>query len=175
MMLVSENLRVSLVTIHEPLRNVSSLLTKQKIFTTIELTRKWLLQYGIKKPRIFVAALNPHGGVESEAGREEKNFIAPTVREARRKWGNQITGPLSADHLFWTARQGKADAVVCMYHDQGLIPFKMLHFDEGVNTTVGLPFIRTSPDHGTAYDIAGQGLADPRSMIAAIRCAARMI
>jgi 4-hydroxythreonine-4-phosphate dehydrogenase len=174
MMLVGGSLRVSLVTIHEPLRNVSSLLTQQKIFTTIELTHRWLLRFGIKKPRIFVAALNPHGGVPSEAGREEKRAIAPAVKQARKKWGNQITGPLSADYLFWAAHQGEADAVICMYHDQGLIPLKMLAFDSGVNLTLGLPIIRTSPDHGTAFDIAGKNKANPESMIAAINLAAKL-
>jgi 4-hydroxythreonine-4-phosphate dehydrogenase len=174
MMLVGGNLRVSLVTIHEPLRKVSSLLTQQKIATTLELTRQWLIQYGIKRPRIFVAALNPHGGVPSEAGSEEKRIITPAVKHARKKFGNQIVGPLSADHLFWAAHQGEADAVICMYHDQGLIPLKMLAFDSGVNVTLGLPIIRTSPDHGTAFDIAGKNRANPQSMIAAINLAATL-
>lgn len=174
MMLVGGKLRVSLVTIHEPLRHVSSLLTKEKLLTTIELTHRWLCKFGIKNPRIFVAALNPHGGVLSEAGHEEKMIIAPAVKQAQKKFGNRISGPLSADHLFWAAHRGGADAVICMYHDQGLIPLKMIAFDSGVNVTLGLPIIRTSPDHGTAFDIAGKNKATPHSMIAAINLAAKL-
>lgn len=174
MMLVGGSLRVSLVTIHVPHRKVSSLLTRARILQTIGLTHEWLRRFGIARPRILVAALNPHGGVPAEAGLEEKNIIEPSVKEARRKFGEGITGPYSPDHVFYLANQGGADAVICMYHDQGLIPLKMLAFDTGVNLTLGLPIIRTSPDHGTAYNIAGKNLASAGSMLAAINLAAQL-
>ncbi|MBI4026096.1 MAG: 4-hydroxythreonine-4-phosphate dehydrogenase PdxA [Verrucomicrobia bacterium] len=174
MMLVGGSFRVALVTTHTPLRRVSSLITREAVGRVIGLTHAWLLCLGIRRPRVMVAALNPHGGVPEEQGREEISIIAPAVRTARKRLGDNVTGPHSPDHLFWLVRQGKADAVVCMYHDQGLIPLKMLAFDRGVNVTLGLPIIRTSPDHGTAYDIAGRNRADPRSMIEAVNLAARL-
>ena len=174
MLLVSDRLRVALATIHAPVRHVASLLSRAAIRNTIELTHHWLLKFGIRRPRILVAALNPHGGVAGEQGIEEIKIIAPAVRQARKCWGSGITGPYSPDYIFWLAYQGRADAVVCMYHDQGLIPLKMLAFDRGVNVTLGLPIIRTSPDHGTAYDIAGENKASARSMIEAINLAARL-
>jgi 4-hydroxythreonine-4-phosphate dehydrogenase len=172
MMLVGGALRVSLVTIHEPIRKVSSLLTVEGIARTIRLTYDWLLQFGIRSPRVAVAALNPHGGVREEQGIEEEKYILPAVKKMRRSLGKGITGPHSPDAVFRGALKGSYDAVVCMYHDQGLIPLKMLSFDKGVNLTLGLPLIRTSPDHGTAYDIAGRGIACPESMIEAINLAA---
>jgi 4-hydroxythreonine-4-phosphate dehydrogenase len=174
MMLVGGPLRITLVTIHVPLRKVSSLLTLAKISNAISLTHEWLKKFGIQKARIMVAGLNPHGGVESESGEEEKRIIGPAIRKAQRKFGKGITGPHSPDIVFWNASKGEADAVVCMYHDQGLIPLKMLAFDRGVNLTLGLPIIRTSPDHGTAYDIAGKDKANPQSMIEAIKLAAQL-
>ena len=174
MMLVGGNLRVALVTTHVPLQKVGSLLTRRAIHITIELTHHWLRRFGIRRPRILVASFNPHGGVNDEQGPEERKMIAPAVRDARKRLGTGISGPYSPDHVFWMAHCGEADAVVCMYHDQGLIPLKMIAFERGVNVTLGLPIIRTSPDHGTAYDIAGKNKADPRSMIEAINLAARL-
>lgn len=174
MMLVGGDLRVALVTTHVPLRRVSALLTRENILEVIGLTHAWLVKFGIRRPRVLVAALNPHGGVPDEAGREEREVIAPAIRAARRKWGVGISGPHTPDHVFRTAREGGGDAVVCMYHDQGLIPLKMLEFERGVNLTLGLPIIRTSPDHGTAYAIAGKNRANPSSMIEAIKLAGRL-
>jgi 4-hydroxythreonine-4-phosphate dehydrogenase len=174
MMLAGKDLRVVLATIHIPIKKVSSELSKQVVFEKIELTHHWLIKSGIRKPKILVAALNPHGGVATEQGLEEKLIIIPAVRHAQKKFGPNISGPYSPDYLFWLAQHSKADAVICMYHDQGLIPLKMLAFDSGVNITLGLPIIRTSPDHGTAYDIAGRNKANPNSMIEAINFAARI-
>ncbi|MDD2710197.1 MAG: 4-hydroxythreonine-4-phosphate dehydrogenase PdxA [Verrucomicrobiae bacterium] len=174
MMLIGGNLRVTLVTRHVPIREISRLLTRKEIGGQIDLTWEGLKRFGICKPRIMVAGLNPHSGANAEAGREEKQIIQPAVAAARRRHGNGICGPVSPDHAFWAANQKQADAVVCMYHDQGLIPLKMLAFDRGVNLTLGLPIIRTSPDHGTAYDIAGRGKACPQSLIEAIKTAARL-
>src|SRR5262249_22063528 len=145
------------------------------IVEKIGLTHAALRRLGVRSPRIAVAGLNPHGGVPEERGREERDIILPAVRAAARRWGRRITGPHSPDHVFWLARNGGADAVVCMYHDQGLVPLKMLAFDSGVNVTLGLPFVRTSPDHGTAYDIAGKNRANPQSMIEAINLAANLV
>ena len=128
-------------------------------------------RFGIKDPRIAVAGLNPHAGEDAMFGTEEEKIISPAVDLARAE-GFNVSGPYPPDTLFFNAANGKFDAVVCMYHDQGLIPFKMIHFSDGVNTTLGLPIIRTSVDHGTAYDIAWKGVADPSSLIAAIRMAA---
>ncbi len=174
MMLTGGGLRVVLATIHVPIRKVSSLLTRKVIVEKIELTHEILKKLGIPKPRIAVAGLNPHGGVIAEQGREERMVIAPAVRRMVQRLGTGVTGPHSPDHVFWLARNGDVDAVVCMYHDQGLIPLKMLAFDSGVNVTLGLPIVRTSPDHGAAYDIAGKNRANPRSMIEAINLAARL-
>jgi 4-phospho-D-threonate 3-dehydrogenase / 4-phospho-D-erythronate 3-dehydrogenase len=174
MMLVGGSLRVSLVTTHMPLRQVSRALTRHGILETIQLTHEWLKKLGIRKPRILVAALNPHGGVASEQGTEEKKIILPAVMQAQKRFGSGIQGPYSPDHVFWLAHRGRADAVVCMYHDQGLIPLKMLSFEFGVNLTLGLPIVRTSPDHGTGYDIAGKNRANPQSMIEAINLAAQL-
>ena len=173
MMLVGGRLRVTLATIHEPIRRVPSLLTRRGILDTILLTHEGLRRFGIKKPRIAVAALNPHGGSAGEEGVEERRVIAPAVRDARRLLGAGVTGPHTPDAIFRDAWLGKVDAVVCMYHDQGLVPLKMVAFEQGVNWTLGLPFIRTSPDHGTAYVIAGKNRADARSLIEAIRLAAK--
>lgn len=174
MMLVGGKLRVTLATIHEPIRRVPSLLTRRGILDTILLTHDGLRRFGVKSPRIAVAALNPHGGAAGEEGTEERRVIAPAVRDARRRLGAGVTGPHTPDVIFRDAWQGKVDAVVCMYHDQGLVPLKMVAFEQGVNLTLGLPIVRTSPDHGTAYAIAGKNRADARSLIEAIRLAEKL-
>jgi len=172
MMMAGDRLRVVLVTIHIPLCEVSPRLNKEEILTTISLTSTALKnRFGIHEPKIAVAGLNPHGGEEGMFGREELETIAPAVKLAKAQ-GMDVSGPFPPDTLFFNASNGKFDAVVCMYHDQGLIPFKILHFSDGVNTTLGLPIIRTSVDHGTAYDIAWQGVADPSSLVSAIHMAA---
>jgi 4-hydroxythreonine-4-phosphate dehydrogenase len=171
MMLAGDKLRVVLVTIHIPLKDVSSTLSREKIVQTISITRDALYErFGFEKPRIAVAGLNPHAGEGGMFGDEEENIIIPAVNCAR-KQGIDVSGPFPPDTIFYHAAKGRYDAVVCMYHDQGLIAFKMIHFVDGVNTTLGLPIIRTSVDHGTAYDIAGTGKADPGSLIAAINMA----
>lgn len=168
MMFVSPRLNVTLATIHVPLKKVSGLLTSGSILEKILLTHEMLKRgLGIKKPRIAVCALNPHGG---ECGSEESQVIEPAVRAACRK-GMDVRGPFSADLLFHAAYHGKYDGVIAMYHDQALTAFKLVAFHDGVNVTLGLPYIRTSPDHGTAFDIAYQGKADTSSMLAALRLA----
>ena len=174
MMLLGSRLKVVLVTVHLPLMQVSGELTRRKIRITLELTDRALRQYfGRSRPKLAVAALNPHAGEEGIFGREERKIILPAVREAQRR-GIRAFGPFPADSLFYRAAQGDYDAVICMYHDQGLIPLKLLHFIGGVALTLGLPFVRTSVDHGTAYDIAGKDKADETSMIEAILLAARL-
>jgi 4-hydroxythreonine-4-phosphate dehydrogenase len=171
MMFAGDRLRVVLATIHVPLRDVPSILSKQKILRTIKLTWQTLQErFGVKTPRIAVAGLNPHAGESGMFGNEEKDIIAPAIAQARNE-GVDVVGPLPPDTLFYHAAKGRYDVVVSMYHDQGLIPFKLMHFNNGVNVTIGLPIIRTSVDHGTAYDIAGTGIADPGSLIAAINMA----
>ena len=173
MMLAGERLRVVLVTIHVPLRDVPDILSRQKIVKTIKLTWQALNErFGIKAPRIAVSGLNPHAGEGGMFGDEEENIIAPAIHDAEAQ-GSYASGPFPPDTVFYHAAKRRYDAVVCMYHDQGLIPFKLIHFNTGVNTTLGLPIIRTSVDHGTAYDIAGAGIANPGSLIAAINMAAR--
>ena len=174
MMLAGERLRVVLVTIHCGLREVPHMLTSEMIQKTIRVTSKaFERDFGMKNPRLAVAALNPHAGESCLFGSEERDIIIPAVEWAARK-GFHVEGPFPADTLFYRAASGEYDAVVCMYHDQGLIPLKLLHFSDAVNVTLGLPIIRTSVDHGTAYDIAGTGKADPSSLFAAIRMAAAM-
>ena len=173
MMLAGDRLRVTLVTIHEALSAVPSLLTVEKVLTTIRITHSGVSRYFKPEPRIAVLALNPHCGEGGLFGNEESVIIKPAIELARNA-GIDVHGPLSADTLFHFAAKGEYDAVVCMYHDQGLIPLKLLHFDDGVNITLGLPLIRTSVDHGTAYGIAGRGVASDASMIAAISIAAQM-
>ena len=173
MMLAGGPLRVILVSIHTALKNVPGLITKERVLRTIVLAKKASDMLGLSSPRIAVAGLNPHAGEAGIFGEEEIKEIAPAIEEARRS-GIQATGPFPPDTVFHKAYSGEVDIVVCMYHDQGLIPLKMIAFDKGVNVTVGLPIIRTSPDHGTAYDIAWSGRANPSSMIEAIRLAARM-
>ncbi|MGB9714879.1 MAG: 4-hydroxythreonine-4-phosphate dehydrogenase PdxA [Thermodesulfovibrionales bacterium] len=173
MMLVGGPLKVILVTIHTPLKKVSSLIKKNRIIKTIRLSMKACQILGIKNPRIAVAGLNPHAGEGGLFGDEEIKEIIPSIIETQKE-GIPVSGPYPADSLFHRAYKGEFDIVVCMYHDQGLVPLKMIAFDKGVNLTVGLPFIRTSPDHGTAYDIAWKGIADPSSMIEAINLASNI-
>lgn len=172
MMLAGKTLKVVLVTIHIPLAQVPVSLTSEGIIKKIRLTHISLKErFNIKKPRIAVAGLNPHSGEASMFGREEEDIIIPAVRFSQEE-GLNVHGPLPPDSVFYHAMRGQYDAVVCMYHDQGLIPFKLIHFKDGVNTTLGLPIIRTSVDHGTAYDIAWKGIADPSSLTEAIKMAA---
>jgi 4-hydroxythreonine-4-phosphate dehydrogenase len=173
MMFMSDDLNVILCTIHIPLKDVPAKLSRTRVLRTIRLAEKGMIMAGKKKPRVVVAGLNPHAGESGRIGREESEIIIPAVESARAE-GLDVSGPYPPDVVFNIALRDKFDVVVCMYHDQGLIPFKMLAFDKGVNVTVGLPFIRTSPDHGTAFDIAWKGIADPSSMIEAVRLAARL-
>ena len=171
MMLAGGHLKVVLVTIHIPLAKVCASLTQDKIVDTILLTADALqTRFNILHPRLAVAGLNPHAGEDGLFGMEEKKIIAPAVHAAQKKQVD-VQGPLPPDTVFFHAMKNKYDAVVCMYHDQGLIPFKLIHFADGVNITLGLPIIRTSVDHGTAYDIAWQGKADPSSLIQAVKTA----
>ncbi len=174
MMLACDTLRVVPATIHMPLSDVPEKLTASLLTDTILITHAGLRRdFGIKTPRIAVAGLNPHAGEDGKMGDEEIDMISP-VLDALRAQGMDISGPLSADTMFHASARARYDVAICMYHDQALIPIKTLDFSGGVNITLGLPFIRTSPDHGTAFDIAGQGKADATSMIAAIRMAALM-
>lgn len=174
MMLTAADLRVALVTVHEPIARVSSQLSIEAIVKTGLVTAEALTRdFGIPKPRLAVAGLNPHAGEGGSIGREEIDIIEPAVR-ALHDLGIDARGPLPADTLFHTEARAASDAVVCLYHDQALIPVKMLDFWGGVNVTLGLPIVRTSPDHGTAFDIAGRGIARADSLIAAIRLAAEI-
>jgi 4-hydroxythreonine-4-phosphate dehydrogenase len=171
MMMAGSKLRVTLVTIHCPLRAVADALTTEAIYSMIHTTHQALsVDFAINEPRIAVAALNPHSGENRLFGSEEEQIIGPAVKRAQTN-NIIVSGPYPPDTVFFNAASGAFDAVVCMYHDQGLIPFKLLHFDDGVNITLGLPIVRTSVDHGTAYDIAGRGLASPRSLEEAVRLA----
>ncbi|MEK9139206.1 MAG: 4-hydroxythreonine-4-phosphate dehydrogenase PdxA [Bacteroidota bacterium] len=171
MMLVSETMRVGLVTMHAPLKRVSSLLTRKLVRQRIEVIHDALVRdWQIKNPRIAVLALNPHAGEAGDIGTEDKRIISPVVRSLASS-NMQIKGPFPADAFFARYRPEDYDAVIAMYHDQGLIPLKMSAFGRAVNVSAGLPIVRTSPDHGTAFDIAGKGLADPASMIEAIKLA----
>jgi len=174
MMLIGGGWRVILVTRHLPLKKVSRYLSQEKILEAIELGRQGLKRMGIKKPRIAVASFNPHGGDGGLLGDEEERIISPAIKLAKRK-GFSVFGPFASDTLFLPQNKKKYDAQVVMYHDQGLIPLKMSGFEDSVNVTWGLPFIRTSPGHGTAYEIAGRGKANPNSMKAAIKLAVRLV
>jgi 4-hydroxythreonine-4-phosphate dehydrogenase len=174
MMLACPGLRVVPVTIHCPLSEVPARLTPALLEQTLRLTHSALVRdFGLTAPRIAVAGLNPHAGEGGHMGRDEIDMIAPLLDRLRDE-GLALSGPLSADTLFHAGARAHYDAAVCMYHDQALIPIKTIDFAGGVNITLGLPFVRTSPDHGTAFDIAGTGQADPASMIAALRMAADM-
>ena len=174
MMLASEALRTVPVTIHLPLSEVPRALTPALLESTLRLTDAGLRRdFGLAAPRIAVAGLNPHAGEGGAMGHEEITLIVPVLEKLRAE-GFSLSGPLPADTMFHPAARARYDVAVCMYHDQALIPLKTLDFAGGVNVTLGLPFIRTSPDHGTACDIAGQGIADPTSLIAALRMARDM-
>ncbi len=175
MMLAGERLRVCMVTTHCALRDVPQRITAERILSTIRSVAASLQQqFGLEQPRLAVLALNPHAGEGGLFGDEEARHIVPAI-EAARAEGIVASGPHSADSLFWFATQGQYDAVICMYHDQGLIPLKLLHFDDAVNVTLGLPIVRTSVDHGTAYDLAGTGQASPASLVAAVKMADAMV
>lgn len=174
MMLASDQLRVVPTTIHMPLKDVPGALTPDLLEQTIRITQRALTRdFAIAAPRLAVAGLNPHAGEGGKMGLEEIEIIAPVLDKLRAE-GMDLTGPLSADTMFHAAARRGYDAAIAMYHDQALIPIKTLDFDRGVNLTLGLPFVRTSPDHGTALDIAGKGLANPTSLIEALRLAAKM-
>ena len=174
MMLASEQLRVVPATIHIALDQVALQLTPKSLRHVIEITHKGLRDlFGITAPRLAIAGLNPHAGEGGTMGRQELDWINGLVTQMQSE-GYALTGPMPADTMFHTAARARYDAAIAMYHDQALIPIKTLDFDKGVNVTLGLPFIRTSPDHGTAFDIAGRGIANPTSMIEAIRMAHKM-
>ncbi|MGE5245134.1 MAG: 4-hydroxythreonine-4-phosphate dehydrogenase PdxA [Betaproteobacteria bacterium] len=173
MMFHSDVLRVVLATVHIALADVPRAITRASLEATIALAARELPRFGIAAPRIAVAGLNPHAGEHGLFGREEQDTIAPAVAACRAR-GIDVAGPFPADTLFVRARRGDFDLVVACYHDQGLIPVKLAAFGRAVNVTLGLPIVRTSVDHGTAFDIAGRGVADPGSMIAAVLLAARL-
>ena len=174
MLMVGGKLRVAFATTHIAIKDVPQSITTEGILGTITICNEGLKQYyGLKMPRIAVCGLNPHAGEEGIFGDEERKIIIPAIEKARKK-GIHCDGPVSADTVFYKALKGAYDVVVAIYHDQGAIPLKLHAFETGVNITLGIPFVRTSPDHGTAYDIAGKGIADPRSMIEAIKTAVRM-
>ena len=174
MLMVNEELKVILCTIHVPLLKAVLSLDEKLILKTIIAANKACYNFGIKSPRIGVAGLNPHAGENGTMGDEEQIFIKPAIQEAINS-GLNVSGPFSPDIIFSLAREKKFDIVVSLYHDQGLIPFKYFGVGNGVNITIGLPFVRTSPDHGTAFDIAGKGIANPNSFFKAIRYAEKMI
>ncbi|WP_104017366.1 4-hydroxythreonine-4-phosphate dehydrogenase PdxA [Roseovarius nitratireducens] len=174
MMLAGPSLRVVPATIHIPLAEVPGALTADRLEEAIRITHAALIRdFGIPEPRLAVAGLNPHAGEGGRMGREEIEMIAPLLDRLRAE-GMDLRGPMSADTMFHAAARARYDAAIAMYHDQALIPIKTLDFDRGVNVTLGLPFVRTSPDHGTALDIAGQGVADPTSLVAALEMADRL-
>lgn len=176
MLLTGGPLTVALVTAHVPLREVAPMITTREIVRVGGLLSGFLIRRGIPAPRIAVAGLNPHAGEQGDLGDEEERIITPALSllgDANPR--SSFTGPHSPDTVFWRAANGEFDAVLCMYHDQGLIPLKLLGFHDGVNVTLGLPFVRTSPDHGTAYELAGTGKARPDSFLSAVRLAAELI
>ncbi len=174
MMLLCPGLRVVPIIVHHPLAESIAMLSREAIVTAGRITATALVRdFGIARPRLAVAGLNPHAGENGTIGREEIDIIAPAVAELQ-ALGVAATGPAPADTLFHAAARARYDAVLCMYHDQALIPLKTIDFDRGVNITLGLPFVRTSPDHGTACDIAGKGIANPESLIAAIALAGEL-
>jgi 4-hydroxythreonine-4-phosphate dehydrogenase len=169
----SDVLRVVLATVHIALADVPRALSAASLEATIDLTWRELPRFGIARPRIAVAGLNPHAGEHGLFGCEEQTIIAPAIAACRAR-GIDVAGPFPADTVFVRARRGDFDVVVACYHDQGLIPVKLVAFGQAVNVTLGLPIVRTSVDHGTAFDIAGRGVADPESMIAAVLLAAKL-
>lgn len=174
MMFHSEPLRVVLATVHVPLVEVTRVLTRSRMLEVLALTAEWMPRFGVARPRIGVAGVNPHAGEHGLLGQEDDEVIAPAV-EASREAGLDVRGPLPADTLFVRAVRGEFDVVVACYHDQGLVPVKLLAFGDSVNVTLGLPIIRTSVDHGTAFDIAGKNAADHASMVSAVRLAAQLV
>jgi 4-hydroxythreonine-4-phosphate dehydrogenase len=174
MAFVAANLRIVLISTHVPLAEAIRLVERDRIVRTINLTHRELQRWGIERPRLAVAALNPHGAEGGLFGMEEATEIAPAIEACRVTDDIDVEGPFSADTVFLRASRGEFDAVVACYHDQAMIPVKCLSFGEAVNVTLGLPFIRTSVDHGTAFDIAGKGVAEHSSMIAAIKLAAEL-
>jgi 4-hydroxythreonine-4-phosphate dehydrogenase len=173
MMFYAESLRVVLATVHIPLADVSRALTREVMEATIDLAARELPRFGFPSPRLAVAGLNPHAGEHGVIGREDDDVLAPAIAAAGAN-GVKVSGPFPADTIFLRAMRGEFDAVIACYHDQGLIPIKLVAFGRAVNVTLGLPIVRTSVDHGTAFDIAGQGTADPASLIEAIKLAARL-
>jgi 4-hydroxythreonine-4-phosphate dehydrogenase len=172
MMLVGPNLKTVPVTVHVPISEVPQILTIERIVIKTRATVRGLQrQFGIAEPRIAVAGLNPHAGEEGAIGREEIDIIIPAIDRLRQE-GMDVSGPFPADTMFHASARARYDAAICMYHDQALVPLKTLYFEEGVNMTLGLPIVRTSPDHGTAFSIAGKNAAHPGAMIAAIATAA---
>ena len=175
MAFVAANLRIALLSTHVPLADAIRMVERDRLMRVISLTHRELKRWGIEKPRIAVAALNPHGAEGGLFGVEEAAEIVPAVEASHGKDGMNVSGPFSADTVFLRASRGEFDAVIACYHDQAMIPVKCLSFGEAVNVTLGLPFIRTSVDHGTAFDIAGKGIAEHSSMIAAITLAAELV
>lgn len=173
MMFHAPELKVVLITVHVPLSEVPSLITPARVAETIDLTCEALPQFGVSRPRLALAGLNPHAGEGGVIGHEDERVLVPAVSDARAR-GIDIHGPFPADTVFVRAANGEFDCVLACYHDQGLIPVKLLAFGRAVNVTIGLPIIRTSVDHGTAFDIAGKGVADAGSMIEAVKLAAAM-
>jgi 4-phospho-D-threonate 3-dehydrogenase / 4-phospho-D-erythronate 3-dehydrogenase len=173
MMFFSEKLRVVLATIHVPLSDVPGMLTRELLRDVIQLAARELPRFGYPRPRLALAGVNPHAGEHGLIGTEEQTVLAPAVASCRQE-GIDVVGPSPADTVFVRAVQGEFDAVIACYHDQGLIPVKLAAFGHAVNVTLGLPIIRTSVDHGTAFDIAGRGIADPESMVQAVLLAARL-
>ncbi|WP_448665083.1 4-hydroxythreonine-4-phosphate dehydrogenase PdxA [Sphingomonas sp. CJ20] len=172
MMLAGPTLRVVPITIHVPLADVPGMISHELILAKARVTARGLLRnFGIERPRLAFAGLNPHAGESGALGREEIDIVAPAIEQLRSE-GIDAVGPFAADGMFHARARAGYDAAMCLYHDQALIPIKALHFDDGVNTTLGLPIVRTSPDHGTAFGIAGRNEANPGAMIAAIRMAA---
>lgn len=173
MMLANEELKTVLVSIHVSLRQAIDLVSREAVFDTLQIAHRSAAAWGQPRPRIAVAGLNPHAGEGGLFGDEEQRFIIPAI-EAARSAGIDASGPYAPDTVFMRARRGEFDIVIAQYHDQGLIPVKYLGMEQGVNVTLGLPFVRTSPDHGTAFDLAGTGRADPASLIAAARMARQL-
>ena len=173
MLFYAPQLVVTLATVHLPLADVPQALTPERVTMAIELTAEWMPRIGVARPRLALAGLNPHAGEGGVLGREDDEVLAPVVAACRDR-GIDVSGPWPADTVFSRAARGAFDAVIACYHDQGLIPVKLLAFGQAVNVTIGLPFIRTSPDHGTAFDIAGQNMADAGSLVEAVRLAARL-
>ncbi len=174
MMMVGGPFKITLQSIHVALKDSLSSIKPDLVWEKLELTHKTMQKwFGIKNPRIALAGVNPHAGENGAFGNEEIKILKPVIQKAQ-KLGWKVSGPHPPDTLFYWASKGNYDAILCMYHDQGLIPFKLAVFDSGVNLTLGLPFVRTSPDHGTAFDIAGKGIAKPSSMVAALQLAEKL-